>query len=85
MVGEYVNAHSDISIICPAGHATHTRWNDFRRGSRCRVCCGFCDDESRVKQILDSGWKVIEYTKWARDCGKIKFVIKRTISVCKEL
>jgi len=35
---EYINSKTKLDYICPKGHRSSIRYNDFNRGQRCRKC-----------------------------------------------
>ena len=37
---EYKNAFSILEYVCPKGHVSGIRWNDWQQGYRCRKCAG---------------------------------------------
>lgn len=45
---EYVNAKSNLEMICPDGHIFTQQWNTWRNGSRCPTCFG--------TPKIDFGW-----------------------------
>jgi len=38
LLSKYINSMKPLKFICPRGHKYFIRWNNWRIGSRCRVC-----------------------------------------------
>ena len=51
--GEYKNAGSDISMICPKGHSFKMRFNTFQQGHRCPVCSAGQTSSKGEKEIYE--------------------------------
>lgn len=62
----YINNHTKLNVKCPKGHVFEVKFNNFKTGSRCPVCCGnmqYTYDE--VKDMFKSkGYTLLseEYT-----------------------
>lgn len=53
---EYKNAFAILEYVCPKGHISSIRWNDWQQGYRCRKCAGI---KQSIKQsgIGNHMWK----------------------------
>jgi len=49
----YKNNHNKIKIQCDKGHIYKVRWNDFKTGNRCPICCSkYSKLERKVFKIV---------------------------------
>lgn len=49
---EYINAHTKLNYICPAGHKHSISFNKWNSGRRCGVC--FSTKRKDINEVLDS-------------------------------
>jgi len=62
----YVNNRQRLDYVCPNGHSHRIRWNDFKRGRRCKYCANkILGDTRRLdfdyikKSFEKEGYKVL--------------------------
>jgi hypothetical protein len=54
LLEKYKNANTAMSIICPEGHITKKRYNNWYCGSRCNLCKGNRISKAKKDQIKNS-------------------------------
>lgn len=61
LLSEYKNNKTAMNTICPKGHNTKIRWNDFYHGNGCKYCANNAKltIEFVKEQMQKKGWKLI--------------------------
>ena len=83
IVGQYVNTHTPVDVICKNGHSCIARPSNIKSGEGiCLKCAGTCPIESEkgfIEAIVSQGGKIIG--KYVNNSTKVECVCKEAHTV----